>query len=268
MLDPHGSNWHIDRSAFDNALANTAQALGVEHIFVPSFSRLEIGRVGKAWAVQTGHLETSISLRSDILVDGSGLARVLARSLGGVAMRDDLLAIAWTVVEDHEDHSALLIEACPEGWWYSLGQPDGSLLCALVVDARDQAKSGEARTTAWQRAWEQSRYSRERVPYRPARLSISIAESGRLSSLHGEGWFAIGDAATSFDPLSSNGLCSAIEQSIALTQVIAGGATSIERRQYADALIDNFECYRTQRRTMYKCVARFSHHDFWLSRSH
>lgn len=267
-LDPHGSNWHIDRSSFDKSLVSAALALDINYIVVQGSSRLAIDRTRLGWSIQTGPSGMNLSVRSSLVVDASGLARVVARSRGSTVKRDDVLAIVWTVVKDCESHSALLIEAVPDGWWYSLGQPNGTLLCALVVDARHQAKAGETRTGLWRRAWGHSRHSRDRVPYTPAQLSVSVAESGRLTELHGEGWFAVGDAATSFDPLSSNGLCNAIEQSIALSQVIAAGdPSSMERSRYAEAVIEKFELYRAQRDRMYRCVTRFAHHDFWLSRA-
>src|SRR5262249_33678836 len=51
----------------------------------------------------------------------------------------------------------------------------------------------------------------ERFEYRPLHAPVVVsANSSRLSEVVGDGWLAAGDAAVSFDPLSSQGILSAM----------------------------------------------------------
>ena len=94
------------------------------------------------------------------------------------------------------------------------------------------------------------------------------AHSSRLTRACGPGWFAVGDAAASFDPLSSYGIGSALGTGFYAAQAIvsawAGEATSLEAYRY---LIDSrYPHYLDRLRERYQAVSRWPDAPFWERR--
>ena len=98
-------------------------------------------------------------------------------------------------------------------------------------------------------------------------LRVVSAESARLDSMSGTGWLAIGDAAMSFDPLSSHGLCSAIEQAIEAADLLSAHGHTAIASEFEARRSALFEKYRARRLNFYQDVRRFSGYAFWQNRT-
>jgi flavin-dependent dehydrogenase len=72
--------------------------------------------------------------------------------------------------------------------------------------------SSERDREAWRRAWRETRHAQHLFSgiCEAQRLKPVEAGGGRLEYSAGEGWLACGDAALAFDPLSSQGILSAL----------------------------------------------------------
>jgi flavin-dependent dehydrogenase len=84
--------------------------------------------------------------------------------------------------------------------------------------------------------------------------------------MSGEGWLAIGDAAMSFDPLSSHGLCSAMEQAMDAAELLSTCSDKSSLAEFDSKRSDLFARYTAQRKAFYKRVERFSAYPFWQTR--
>jgi flavin-dependent dehydrogenase len=90
---------------------------------------------------------------------------------------------------------------------------------------------------------------------RPRRVD---AGGARLDHAGGDGWLAIGDAAMSFDPISSHGLLTA------LSTGLAAGETSLEEYQ---AFVDTtWRAYARMRDACYASEERWADALFWRRR--
>jgi flavin-dependent dehydrogenase len=99
---------------------------------------------------------------------------------------------------------------------------------------------------------DEGRYSMTALPRRVD------AGSARLDRAGGEGWLAIGDAAMSFDPISSHGLLTA------LSTGLAAGETSLEEYQ---AFVDTtWRGYARVREACYASEQRWADAPFWRRR--
>jgi flavin-dependent dehydrogenase len=164
-----------------------------------------------------------------------------------------------------------LVEAWEEGWWYSALVPDGKLAVVCMSDADIVKRRGLHSSVAWFELLSETRHVKARL--QEAELlnapTVHAASSQRLERMTGRSWLAVGDAATTFDPLSSQGVCqglrSGIMASYAIGDYFKGSATSLDK--YEAILTREFEGYLMTRADYYSRERRFEHSPFWQRRS-
>ncbi len=99
---------------------------------------------------------------------------------------------------------------------------------------------------------------------------MRAAQSRRLDPAAGDGWLAVGDAASAFDPLSSSGITKALRSGIFASYAIGdllerGDGSGLERyRRYVQ---DEFEGYTRVRARYYAEERRWPESDFWRRRA-
>ena len=99
--------------------------------------------------------------------------------------------------------------------------------------------------------------------YRPQRRvhdragTCADASSALLSRAAGAGWIAIGDAAASFDPVTSQGLANALSTALVAAGAILspGGLDADARRIYSDAVAATFRHSEAGRARVYQALA-------------
>jgi flavin-dependent dehydrogenase len=92
--------------------------------------------------------------------------------------------------------------------------------------------------------------------------------SFRLEPPHGEDWLAVGDAAGSYDPLTSQGIYKALSGGLqagdAISRRLAGEAGDFAA--YGESLAWSWEEYLRLRSFLYKSEARWPDQPFWQAR--
>ena len=163
-----------------------------------------------------------------------------------------------------------LVEASELGWWYSAGLPNGRLIVAFMTDA-DLLPTGFPRVRAhWHRQLELVPHTRARVDCLSSDtpLNVVTARTAKLDHVAGKGWLAVGDAALTFDPLSSHGITTALHYGL-------GAAVAIERwsegRRDALTLYEreaqsDFDQYLRARAVQYGRERRWAASAFWRRR--
>ena len=158
-----------------------------------------------------------------------------------------------------------LIEAQPEGWFYGTQLASGQRLIAWHCD-HDLAAAGQRRNlmarihaSTLMRRFAQGMAAR-RAPLRVA------AWSARLPQLAGAGWAAVGDAACSFDPLSSQGLFSALYAGLRLANALHANDHALRSEAYATEMDDVWAAYLQHHRRYYASEPRWPEQAFWQRR--
>lgn len=214
LFEPLGAGWHVDRGRFDSMLCTAAEEAGAEvhrAARVASLSREERGFRARVEAAGA-----SAEIEARFVVDATGRASWAARALGAVRAAYDrlvgVIAVLSPAASREPTREALLLEAFEQGWWYSVPLPGGSLLAAAMVDADDLARSGRRPIVFWREALARAPHTSRRVAgFRgPEAVRVRKASTERLSRAAGPDFLAVGDAAASFDPLSSQGICKAL----------------------------------------------------------
>lgn len=70
----------------------------------------------------------------------------------------------------------------------------------------------------------------------------------------------------SFDPLSSHGLCGAIEQAVDVGELFGGSWASGAAEEFETRRANLFREYTAERTSFYRSVRRFSTRPFWRER--
>jgi flavin-dependent dehydrogenase len=97
---------------------------------------------------------------------------------------------------------------------------------------------------------------------------IFAAQSQRLSQIGGRRWVAAGDAAMTFDPLSSQGIAKALRSgklaSFVAVDFLKRGKETHDR--YIDLALAEFDEYERARRAYYREEKRWPAAAFWARR--
>lgn len=266
----HGGGWHLNRRAFDAALSLAAQREGVN---VACNSQIKsCGRsVDGNWCIQYACDGIEQTLTTPFVVDATGRSAWFARRNGARQLRmDRLVGLLGTVSNHATDDRRLWIEATEGGWWYSAILPDGGLMTALMTDHDQLPRNRAEHQDVWVSSLRKTRYTFERVGanVRIEALRTVPAYTAVTYPVGGDRWLAVGDAALSFDPLSSQGVFKAIESGCRAADSIAGhlagrpDAISVYKAWTRKILRDYLSGYFGY----YGQVLRFDDAPFWRRR--
>lgn len=285
LFQSFGPGWHLDRKVFDEWLIRRVVNESVDYLAPCRLKKLErrsFMRGCATWRAQLAREPKGCGTEIDarFVIDASGRAASLAKTLGAKRLAHDQLSAFYAYCARASVHDGgTRVEATPDGWWYSAPLPDGRLVVAFMTD-RDEARALKLnRTSAWLNLLESSVWTRPRVGAFPnAFIPHSVAaHSQSLNPVCGPGWLAVGDAASSYDPLSSLGLFKALRNGLIAAYAVGDllddslrvGA-GIERRpaltKYQALMRAEFRDYLRKRSLYYGMEQRFRRHEFWRRR--
>jgi 2-polyprenyl-6-methoxyphenol hydroxylase-like FAD-dependent oxidoreductase len=294
VFHPLGPGWHVDRHRFDRRLRDAAKVAGAE---VVDDARLvdaqfvddrATSRVAPHWRIALERRSGLSECIARVLIVATGRSKV-AVPQGIVRRRLDCLIALATLAPAAADLASVdhrtWIEATATGWWYSAPTPGGEWTITFFTDADHvpRTEGREAITRYWQQQLASSMHTRRRTielgltglalshANRPAALQIMAADSYRQIPCHGQGWFAAGDTAAAWDPLSGQGVEKGLRSGLRVARtadavlrgddiaVASAGFASEEDRLNADYLV--------HRRAYYARVRRWAGETFWRRRA-
>ena len=272
IWNPYGDAWHVDRERFDGLLRAAAERAGAT---VHGPHRVT-GATGGAegWEVDYLAVGATERLRADFLVQATG--RSLFPSHPAAPSRtavDHLVGLVATfdVAPGLDDFGPrMLLEATENGWWYSAPIPGQRLVVAHMTDSDLGRDRSDPIRAHWRHDLGATVHTGARVPAHAAPTPrVVAANSGcRRAAVAARRWLAVGDAASSYDPLSGQGIIHALRtgqaaaRSVIATQ--AGRTSALE--DYADAVAEEFRRYLRLRREYYSTERRWPASPFWLRR--
>lgn len=268
LLGARGPGWHLDRGAFDAMLADQAEEAGTS-VLRGSPAEAPTGRAG-AWRVRTGRGRT---LGARLVVDAGGPSATVSRALGARTVEvDKLVAFARFVDAGPGEDPRTLVESFSDGWWYTAALPGGRRVVACLTDADVGRRLRLGDDAEWLRHLGATQHVVELVaPARPpAPLVVRPAHSRRLDAASGPGWVAVGDAASTVDPLSSQGIFKALRSGTFASYAIGDAlvkddAAGITR--YASFVEAEFDAFVRVRARYYARERRWPSSDFWRRRT-
>lgn len=258
MNDPNGLGWHLDRAGFDNDLLLIARNAGVEMI---NSHVQDVMDDGLGWRIEGPGWE----IGSEWLIDASGRRAFISAKLGVHRLRDDdlIAAYGWFKPLDANDDPRTLIESAADGWWYTSRLPDSSMVAVFHTEAAIAGKI--ARSPAlWHKLIGMTTHTREVLAGSIPLGTLQFAEAcgARLDRFGGRNWLATGDAALSFDPLSSQGIFNALYTGMKAASAVESGDIG----GYSDRLTQIRNSYLNKNQIYYAGEQRWLERSFWRKR--
>ena len=208
IFNPFGHGWHLDRPAFDGALLDAVQRMGVR--------------------IVEQHAATAPE--AQFVVDASGRSARIARVRGARRRRFDRLVAVWRENRERTG-SVTTVTAERNGWSYTAPG-----ITAFLTDV-------------------------DLLPRLPGQATD--ASTSCLDHVVGPGWAATGDAAVAFDPLSSQGLVTALVMGREAGRVAAGLVRATDYAAEYRSLLDE---HLVLRRAYYAMEPRWPDSPFWARR--
>ena len=215
-----GTGWIVNREKFDTMLINAAKKAGVKFYWQSTIDNLNDLKVQqtsqtKYWSLQIKTQKTTVATQVQFLLDASGRSRVIARHMGAKKRKADSLVACFCRL----DHQAFktpptqqaLIESSENGWWSSVAYTNKYASLCYFTDA-DLGIPKSARQL-FELSQCQPELKKWLKGYKIAKnddFTLTAAYSSCLDQCVGQNWLAVGDAACSYDPLSSYGMTSAL----------------------------------------------------------
>lgn len=289
VFDPHGHGWHLDRAAFDALLADTAAARGAILLSGHRLRSVAAAPDG-GWTLTAETAgRTPRTARARVLVDASGTGAAALRRLGVARNEVDCLVTLYEVFALDGDgastSSLTFLEAAAYGWWYAARIPaggteaSGRLVVALSTDRATLATLRLRDPAVWRAALEGTRHiapllagCRSDTAAGPT-PQVAIAASAILSRVVGRSadslWLGVGDAASSFDPLTAQGITKALSDGWTAGHALAAYLTrgsEVGLADYQASVFDRFNDYLRLRQHLYRREARWPDAPFWRDR--
>ncbi len=272
IFSPYGHGWHLDRRAFDAMLVDAAQDSGALLAYT-TYITWQPAASGGVIRLRDTNGETAI--RADAVLDCSGRAAAVAQRLGARRIHDDKLvavAVLHTPGIPGDVDAMTMVEAAPDGWWYTALLPRGRRIFVYLTDGDlpdVRAMRDLGRWLARLKQTEHIRQVHERFQYQAlATPTIFSACSSRLQPAGEEHWLAAGDAAISVDPLSSQGIITAISTGRRAAKAILDAMNQKPRavESYLAAVDRLAQDYLAQRTKHYAFEHRWVNSPFWRRR--
>ena len=226
LRNPDGFGWYLNRKAFEIYLRKEVEKRGVQCIW-PTQLYSTLFKDNK-WLVKVKnglHTQGNITMdiQANFVIDSSGRSSVFTRKQGIKRSHTDKLISCWATMPDFEANKMGIISSCKNGWWYTSPLPNNKRVLAFQTDS-DLLELSKIRTN--ESFIELTKSNKEisallknhesTIQYK----GIVSANSTRLNQVTGPQWAALGDAAISFDPLSSQGMFNAMANAMQLSGLI------------------------------------------------
>ncbi|MGH6612830.1 FAD-dependent oxidoreductase [Sphingomonas sp.] len=272
IFSAQGPGWHLDRTRFDRLLADAAEAAGVT---------VRVGCAVRSAAPQGEGWRLTLADGSEIdaraVVWATGRSWRLARPFGARLRVHDGLVAHTRFFDGVAGDCRTVIEARPEGWWYSADLPGDRRIIACMTEPQIAETLGLRTHDGWRQVLDATRHMRALLPAdaREGETLVRSAGTATIDPAAGRRWIAAGDTLFAADPLSSRGIIHALRSGIiaayAAADLLDSDTGTIReseiRRRYAMISAHGFHGYTQTLAAHYAEAARWPDAPFWQSRA-
>jgi flavin-dependent dehydrogenase len=276
LRDPSGLGWVINRRQFEQMLLNAAIHRGAQIQY--GCRNFQVSR-GVARGVECWALDLegdSTRHVAPVIVDASGRSASLARRLGLSQIRQDAQVClhSFLVAPAGDEDTTTRILADEDGWWYSVRLANGRRVLAYHLDAKHPERIALQQPEALlKRARNYPLLADVLAQVQPAEIHCRPAGTALLDIANldkaGPGFLAIGDAAITFDPISSQGLFHSLASAESAATAINAGCWHNPNalQSFKQELLAVASHYLAKLRLTYQGPERFAEAPFWAGRT-
>lgn len=273
IFQSQGHGWQIDRASFDEVLKRQCLKKNIpiktgSHYCSHAWTK-------KGWEIILAESGIKKSMSAKFVIDASGRRAEFAKREGASKKMTDRLVAIYALLNsqasDRFPHDFTLVEAQDSGWWYSAMMEDKKCLVSWMSDADLIKKNNMRKESKFLNKLSQTWYSQTRVKKcdKISALQLFPAASFLLKKLGGPGWVASGDAACTYDPLSSSGNLKGLRTGtlaayVALDYFDGKGEEGLTK--YTRLIQSEYRGYLQTRKTFYQQENRWASFPFWQRR--
>lgn len=275
MFDLTGTGFHLNRAYFDKNLLKEVESRGGK-IF-PNHSLRLVKEKTHGFELGFSSKQSAEKIHADFVVDASGQGASFARRLGIARnMIDEVISI-YTHIPLNDSIKLpdyTLLEATQHGWWYISKVPNNQCIVSLTTDKDQIIKNNLTQPAEWLNAYRATTWINDFLPEHAliaCQLQKALACSAILSACIGNQWLAVGDAASSYDSITSAGVTQSLIQGKLAGEAMAKYFLQNKNHQqyfneYQNEVFSQFNQYIGLHRYLYQQQTRFRGTDFWQRR--
>lgn len=270
IFNPFGDSYILSRPDFDNALLQHCKKIGIDiqsGVRITTIKRTETG-----WRLVSNKAEFNV----DFIIDASG--RTSKFNFGETRheklQQDSLIGVTKHLVNSEvikAEKSYVLVESTQNGWWYTTLIASGKMISTFMTDPKIIAEYKGSQSDFWSKELVKTIHTKERLQSFAINNIVftQSAHSQIAKQIQGDGWLKVGDAAQSFDPLSSAGIIKGLKMGIsaadAVHEFISGNSNALI--QYEEVTRLQYNEYQEKRNEYYAEESRWNHAPFWYHRN-
>lgn len=226
---------------------------------------------GFTLALQDGKGEIR-TVKADFVADATGCSGTFAQGRGAKRILLDRLVCLYgffSLASASALSRLTMLEGVEEGWWYAARLPGDRVTAAFAGDP--ERVKGMNRPELWNAALNRTRHIADALKgcrFAEESLKAWPALSFILDRPAGDRWIAVGDAASAYDPISSQGIHKALADGIDGGEALAGRIDGEPDRleEYAETVRRRFRNYLANRNYFYGMENRWPDSPFWRRR--
>jgi flavin-dependent dehydrogenase len=274
LFNPLGNGWHLDRMRFDAFMAREVAKRGVALRTGTRFDDCRrVGEDGFLLRLRDEDQQQRV-VAARFAVDATGVRSCFARAAGARRrFLDQLLCITgFLELPSAAGFSKLtMLEAVEYGWWYAARLPNDRLAVAVASDPETIKQKALRRRDNWLGRLAETTHISAALAGRGLVEGTQVtcaAPSFLLDRVAGAGWLAVGDAASAYDPISSQGIYKALADGARAGEAVAARLRGDGSKlgAYQSSVVSQFQQYLENRNFFYGIEQRWPKSSFWTRR--
>ncbi len=270
LRNPDGFVKSLNRRAFELFLRKEAEKRGVHCLWDLKLYSSTYKSCWEIKAMPVKRATESIEISASYVIDASGRQSHFARSQGIQREVIDKLIACWITLPDSNENTMSTISSGKDGWWYSAVVPNDMRVIAFHTDS-DLIDKNELKTVqAFLKLAHLNKEIFKLIQGKENAIQFHgtvAANSTRSNEVAGQHWVAIGDAVTSFDPLSSQGMFNAMATAMQLSKLIRQfNFSKAMNTIYSNQINRIWHHYLKHKRLFYQAESRWKESEFWKRR--
>ena len=265
------NGWNLNRKKFDETLMKKVKEKKGEVFLSTKILKSQKSEKWNLTAIKNNF--EKIQIKTNFIIDATGKQAIFLKTLLTEWRIYDRLVGAACIFEGIKtpnNISVTLLESAPDGWWYSTPVPNDRLVVVFMTDNDIAKKRNLQNLDNWKVALQKTNHISKRVKNLKIEKNIRVfpAYSQLLTKLPRLNVIPAGDAAASFDPLSSIGIGHAISSGIHAARLVYSSLESNDDffSEYIRILEQNFSEYLINKKKIYNIEKRWQKQPFWQRR--
>ncbi|ARV05235.1 hypothetical protein BTO04_00350 [Polaribacter sp. SA4-10] len=268
------ATFQLDREKFDFKLIETAAERGAT--IYPRTKCLDYEQLeDKSWIVFLSHpTEGKFTIKTNYLVDASGRSANVCRKVGGSSKKHDSLIGVGLFLELNSTSNKFeqTLESVELGWWYTACLPNNKMVITFFSDADIISEHKLNKLEVWKSLLQKTNHIKcllNNTETLTDKLWVKNAHTQISDVKNLENFIAIGDAAVSFDPISSMGIGFSISSACFAAKYIAHNIEKgfSKTDVYQEDILKNYKQYHDIKTRYYQEEKRWPTSIFWQRRN-